>query len=333
MKLLVLGGTRFVGRAVVEDALDRGWTVAVFNRGTHRPPPGVTALVGDRSQPEGLTALEDGEWDLVVDTWSAAPSAVRDATQLLRDRVGRFVYVSSRSVYVFPPPAGAGEEAPLVEGDPDAGDAEYAQAKAGGELAALAAFGDRALLLRAGLILGPYEDVGRLPWWLRRIEQGGTVLAPGPPDAPLQLIDARDLAAWALSAAQRGLNGPYNVVSRPGHATMRSLLEACVHVTGSQAELCWVEPDRILAAGVRPWNDLPIWIPPGEAYEGMHHADVSKAMAAGLHCRPVVDTVADTWAWLRDVHGQVPLRQDRPPVGLDPQVEARILAEREGPTV
>ncbi|OMI40854.1 NAD-dependent epimerase/dehydratase family protein [Streptomyces sparsogenes] len=336
MRLLLLGGTEFVGRAVAEEALARDWQVTVFNRGRHEPPAGVAALRGDRSAAGGLAALEGagaGEWDVVVDTWTGAPSAVRDAARLLAGRAGHYVYVSSRSVYAYPAPAGLDEDGPLVEASPDAGEVEYAEAKRGGELAAEAAFGDRALLARAGLILGPYENVGRLPWWLTRIAGaarggtlGGRVLAPGPRDLPLQYIDVRDLAAWLLDAAERGLGGPYNLVSPPGHATFGELLEACVAATGSDAELCWTDPETVLAAGVEPWTELPIWLPPGELYDTVHQSDVSRALAAGLRCRPVAETVAATWEWLCALGGRAPHRPDRPPVGLDPEREARVLA-------
>jgi 2'-hydroxyisoflavone reductase len=326
MRLLMLGGTEFVGRAVTEEALARGWQVTVFHRGRHAPPPGVTALRGDRTAPGGLTALEHGTWDAVVDTWSGAPSAVHDTAQLLADRVRTYAYVSSRSVHPYPAPAGLAEDGPLVEASPDDGDdTDYARAKRGGELAALSAFGDRALLARAGLILGPYENVGRLPWWLTRIARGGPVLAPGPRDLPLQYIDARDLATWLLDAAERGLGGPYNLVSPPGHTTMGELLDTCVRVTGSSADLRWTTPDRILAADIAPWTDLPIWLPPGELHDTLHAADVSKALAAGLRCRPVGETVTDTWTWLRGEGGQAPQGADRPRVGLDPQREVEVL--------
>ncbi|MFC7328560.1 NAD-dependent epimerase/dehydratase family protein [Marinactinospora rubrisoli] len=325
MRLLMLGGTEFVGRAVVDDALGRGWQVTVFNRGRHTEPPGVAALRGDRTAPDGLAELGQGEWDVVVDTWSGAPAAVRDAARLLAGRAGHYVYVSSRSVHPIPVAAGTAEDGPLVEGSPDDGDVEYARAKRGGELAAEAVFGDRALLARAGLILGPRENVGRLPWWLNRIARGGPVLAPGPRDLGLQYVDARDLAAWVLDAAERGLGGAYNVVSAPGHSTIGELLEACVRATGSDAELRWTAPETILSAGVRPWMELPVWLPPGELYDTMHQGDVSRALAAGLRCRPVTETVADTWAWLRSLDGPAPLRGGLPPVGLDPERERVVL--------
>ncbi|MEU3848149.1 SDR family oxidoreductase [Streptomyces sp. NPDC029554] len=331
MRLLVLGGTEFAGRAVVDAALARGWEVTVFHRGRHEAPPGVRSLHGDRTAPGGLAALagDPGAWDVVVDTWSAAPRAVRDAARLLRDRAGRYVYVSSCSVYAWAPPAGYGEDAPVVEGaSGDAGQTDYAHDKRGGELAALDAFGpDRSVLVRAGLILGPYENVGRLPWWLARTVRGGPVLAPGPRELPLQYVDVRDLAEWILGAAEQGLSGPYNLIGPRGHATMGTLLDACARVTGGAAELRWTEPGVILEAGIEPWVQLPVWVPPGsDLHDALHGADVSRALAAGLRCRPVEETVADTWSWLCALGGVAPQRPDRTLKGLDPELEAKVLA-------
>ncbi|WP_405003442.1 reductase [Kitasatospora purpeofusca] len=326
MRLLLLGGTEFVGRAVAEAALERGWEVTVFHRGTHAAPEGARVLHGDRTAEGGLAALAEGEWDAVLDTWSAAPSVVRDSARLLAGRVGRYAYVSSRSVYAYPTAAGADESAPLVEGSPDDGEMPYPESKRGGELAALDAFGDRALLIRAGLIVGPYENIGRLPWWLDRIARGGTVLAPGPHDLAVQFIDVRDLATWTLDAVAAGLGGPYDLVGPPGHSTMGELLEACAKATGAEPELRWTEPEAIAAAGIAPWVQLPFWVPPGELYDTVYGADVSKALAAGLRCRPAAETVADTWEWLRSIGGVAPHRPDRPTVGLDPELEAAALA-------
>ncbi|UNO40586.1 NAD-dependent epimerase/dehydratase family protein [Streptomyces sp. MST-110588] len=327
MRLLVLGGTEFVGGAIVREALARDWRVTVFHRGRHEPPPGVAALRGDRTDPATLAVLKDGEWDAVVDTWKEAPSAVRDTARLLADRAGRYVYVSSRSVYAYPAAAGLAEDGPLVDGaSPDADRTEYALDKRGGELAALAHFGDRALLGRAGLILGPGENIGRLPWWLGRIARGGPVPAPGPHDLALQYIDVRDLARWTLDAVERGLGGAYNLVSEQGHATMGELLEACVRVTGSGAELRWTAPEKILAAGVEPWTELPVWLPPdSELYDTLFGGDVTKALETGLRCRPVGQTVADTWTWLRGLGERAPLRPGRPEVGLSAEQEAALL--------
>ncbi|MFD6566440.1 NAD-dependent epimerase/dehydratase family protein [Micromonospora profundi] len=329
MRLLMLGGTGFVGGATVAEAVARGWSVTVFNRGVHGTvPPGVHRLRGDRTAPDGLAALAGGEWDLVVDTWDGAPRVVRDAARALAGSVGHYAYISSGSVYVAPPPAQAGEEAPTVDASADATDGDYAQCKAGGELAATEVYGERALLVRAGLILGPGEDIGRLPWWLQRVARGGDVLAPGPADLPVQYIDVRDLAGWTLDRAAEGVGGAFNVISRTGHTTIAELLASVVAATGSDARLRWTDPLPILAAGVVPWNDLPIWIPPGHEFRWLQERGVEKAYAAGLTCRPVADTVADTWRWLRAV-GSVPPRAGRPArvaVGLDAAREAALLA-------
>ncbi|MDT0405860.1 NAD-dependent epimerase/dehydratase family protein [Streptomyces edwardsiae] len=330
MRLLMLGGTEFAGRAVVEAALGRGWEVTVFHRGRHEAPHGARTLLGDRTALDGLAALDEdpGQWDVVVDSWSAAPRAVRDTARLLRDRAGRYVYVSSCSVYEWAPPAGYTEQAPVVEGaSADSGVTDYARDKRGGELAAVDAFGaDRSLLVRAGLLIGPYENVGRLPWWLARTASGGPVLAPGPRELPLQYADVRDLAEWILGAAEQSLSGPYNLMSPQGHTTMGELLDACVRVTGGTAELRWTAPEVILGAGIEPWTQLPVWVPPGtDLHDALHSADVSRAVATGLRCRPVAETVADTWAWLRGIGGTAPQRPDRTVKGLDPEVEAKVL--------
>lgn len=326
MKMLMLGGTGFVGRAVVEDALARGWEVTVLNRGLRPPVEGVRELRGDRAEEGGPKALRDGEWDVVVDTWSSAPTAVRDAARLLADRAGRYGYISSRSVYSFPAPARNDESCPVVDASADDDATDYASDKRGGELAVQREFGDeRSLLVRAGLILGPYEDVGRLPWWLNRVARGGPVLAPGPRDLEIQYIDVRDLAAWTLDALEAGRHGPFDAVSRPGHTTMGELLEACVAATGSDAELRWAGPEVIEAAGIEGWTGLPVWLPPGEDYDAMHRSDVSRAHAAGLRCRPVADTVRDTWAWLTSLGGVAPQRTDRSKKGISPEQEATAL--------
>ncbi len=357
MKLLILGGTEFVGRAIRDEAMLRGWAVTVVNRGTHPPVPDgaaqhdttqhgirtqhgiaqhvttehltaehVTALRADRTVPGALAAAVAGcRWDAVVDTWSGAPVAVLDAARALADHVDRYAYISTRSVYAFPTPAFLDEDAPLVDATPDASDADYAQAKRGGELAVEAHFGSRALIPRPGLILGPHENIGRLPWWLTRIAQGGVVPAPGPSDLPLQYIDARDLAIWTLDAIAAGLGGAFNVVSPPGHTTMDELLETCIRVTGSDAKLRWFTPEQILAAGIEPWTELPIWLPPGELYDSLHQGNVTRALSAGLRCRPIGETVADTWRWLSRLDGPAPIRPDRPRPGLTSEAEAALM--------
>ncbi|MET0415126.1 MAG: NAD-dependent epimerase/dehydratase family protein [Actinoplanes sp.] len=326
MRVLILGGSGFVGRAVADEAVRRGAEVTVFNRGRRPAPDGVTALAGDRLADDGLDALRAGKWDAVVDTWSGAGTAVGRTAALLSGRAGWYGYVSSRSVYADDAGPHAAEDAPLV----DAAEAGYAGDKLRGEIAT-EVFGGPVLLGRAGLILGPGEDVGRLPWWLNRLARGGPTLAPGPQDLPLQYVDARDLAAFLLDAGEQRLGGPYNLVSESGHTTMGELLEVAGEVTGGRAQLRWTDPAVILAAGIEPWTQLPVWLPPGsQDYDLLHRGDTSKARAAGLVCRPVRETVADTWAWLMSLPGEAPLRADRSSKGLDPAVEAKVLADQFG---
>ncbi len=300
MRLLVLGGTHFVGRAVVEHALQAGDEVTTLTTGASGPPvDGAEARHADRRDPAALRdALADDVWDAVVDTWAGAPRHVLAAVETLRGRAGHWTYVSSRSVYRPPVLPGVDESAPVVEGDPTSLDADdYAAAKRGGELATLR-HDAPVLLARAGLVLGPYENVGRLPFWLGRVARGGRVPVPGPPDLPIQLLDARDLAGWVRRSALRATAGAFNVVSPGGRVTMGDVLAACVEVTGSDAELVWLTPEQVERAGVAPWTELPLWLPPGHEAAGLHDCDVSAALAAGFTSRPVAETVADTWAWI-----------------------------------
>ncbi|MGH3346891.1 MAG: NAD-dependent epimerase/dehydratase family protein [Nocardioides sp.] len=325
MRLLVLGGTHHVGRAVVETALERGHDVVTVNRGVSGvTSPGVDARHADRLDPAAVAAaLGDDEFDAVVDTWSHAPVAVRDSARLLSHRAGYYGYVSSRSVYEWPPPFGLDESAAVVEADPASTDpVDYAAAKRGGELAVEQEFDGPSGLLRAGLILGPYENVGRLPFWLTRIARGGRVPVPGPPDRPLQLIDARDLAAWVIDHRP---TGALNTVSVPGHTTIGEVLEECVRVTGSDAELVWLSPEVVEASGVAAWTELPIWTPPTGELAALHDCDVSAAYAAGLVCRPATETVADTWAWL-EREGAPDPATTRAGTGMDAAAEQRLWA-------
>jgi 2'-hydroxyisoflavone reductase len=320
--VLVLGGTHHVGRAVVEAALARGHEVVTLNRGrTGHDVAGVDARHGDRLDPASLAqALGDDSFDVVVDTWSAAPVAVRDSARLLAGRTSYYAYVSSRSVYTWPPAPGLDESGPVVDGDPTAAATDYAADKRGGELAVQQELDGSWACLRAGLVLGPYEHVGRLPFWLERVAAGGRVPAPGPHDRPLQYVDARDLADWVLDHRP---TGELNTVSRAGHTTMGELLEECVRATGSDAELVWLDPSVVEAAGVAPWTELPIWMPPTGEYAAMHDCDVTAALGAGLACRPVAETVADTWAWLQR-EGLPEQPADRPRTGLSPEAEQRL---------
>jgi 2'-hydroxyisoflavone reductase len=327
VNLLVLGGSRFVGRAVVDEGLRRGWTVTTFNRGggpaEHQ---GVEWLLGDRLRAGDVAQLSARRWDCVVDTWAGPPRAVRDSAAVLADRAERYVYVSSESVYAHPPPLGGDESSPTVDAAADADEGDYPSLKRGSELAIEAAFGDRAVFARAGTILGPYEDVGRLTWWLLRMDRGGEVLAPSPTELALQYVDVRDLARWLLNAASSQLSGAFNIASRPGHTTTGALLEACRQAAGGRAALTWVDPDHVERSGIQPWSELPIWLPPDDEYRWMLNMNVERAHATGLRCRPLEDTVSDTWEWLLSIDKQPPLRQGASPPGVDDAKERAALA-------
>jgi 2'-hydroxyisoflavone reductase len=322
-QLLILGGSSFVGRALASEALDMDFEVTTFNRGQTGPPVvGVTPLRGDRRDPSSLGQLVDREWDLVIDTWDQEPTAVMTSTVALRDHARFYAYISSGSVYTQPPPLGATESCETVPADPDQTDGDYSANKRGGELAVERSFPHRMLLARAGAIIGPHENTGRLTWWLRRMARGGEVLCPGPQDNPIQYIDARDLARFVITSALAGHSGPFNVVSRRGYATMGSLLQACQQIAGADnCELIWVDPEHIERAGIEPWNELPIYLPPGHEYAGMHDFDVERAHAAGLKCRPTGETVADTWQWLAALSPS----HDGSGIGLDAERESKAL--------
>jgi len=324
MRMLVLGGTRFVGRAVIEEALARGWDVTAVHRGvTGAVPAAVAGLRADRTVPgELVRALGEQTWDVAVDTWAGASRVATEAARLLGGRVNSYGYVSSGSVYVWG--SHGNETSPVVDGDPQAEDGAYPALKRGAELGVLAAFPD-ALLARAGLILGPYEDIGRLPWWLHRLARGGAVVAPGRPTRPLQYVDVRDLATWLLTGLEGGLAGPVDVISRSGHATTEQLLQDCLAVTGAKAELVWFGEEELAAAGAQPWTHLPCWVPERGEFAGFLEVDTTRATATGLRCRPITDTVIDTWTWLqRD--GLPRQRSDRDIHGLPAELEQQLLS-------
>jgi 2'-hydroxyisoflavone reductase len=317
MRLLVIGGTVFVGRAVVEAALARGDEVTVFHRGRHGRGlfEGVEEIFGDRET--DLDRLAGRAWDAVVDTCGFRPEHVGASAAALSDAVERYVFISTAGVYRdWPVEAIPGEEAPLHEGEED----DYSVLKAASERAAEAAMPGRVAHVRPGTIVGPHENIGRLPWWLDRMARGGRVMAPGTPEAPIQLIDARDLAEFSLDAPP----GAYNAIGGPGQTTWGELLEACRAVAGGRAELVWTEAARVLAAVEEPWTQLPIW--PDPSYPGLFAVWPRQALQAGLRTRPVEETVRDTWAWLSAPDGELsPWRSELRAAGLDPEIERALL--------
>ena len=307
MRLLVLGGTAFLGRHVVDSALAHGHEVTIFTRGRTNPElyPEVEHLVGDRDG--ALGALAGREWDGVVDTSGYVPRVFRQSAELLRDAVGRYVFVSSVSVYadVSVP---IDESSPVAQLDDQASEdveGDYGALKAACERVVDDVYGDRGASVRAGLIVGPYDPTDRFTYWPGRLAEGGDVLAPGDPDAPVQLIDARDLGAWLVRLAEHGPGGVFNGTGPAEPLTLGELLERAIAALESEARLVWTDEQRILDAGVQPWMELPLWLP-GDDYAGFMRADISRALAAGLHFRPVEETVRDTLAWSREAGEQRP---------------------------
>jgi nucleoside-diphosphate-sugar epimerase len=318
MRLLVIGGTVFLGRHVVETALARGHAVSVFHRGLHgAADPRAEALLGDRTR--DLSALGDREWDAVIDTCGFRGEDVGRTAGALAERAGHYGFVSSVNAYVDFPATPVSEDSPTWQDEAD----DYGPGKAAAERAAEAAMPGRVLVARAGVIVGPHENIGRLPWWLRRLAEGGEVVAPGPPEAELQLIDARDLAGWMLDMAERGEGGAYNAVSRPGAATWGELLRTARDVTGGRAELRWVPSDAIEAAVEEPWADLPLW--PIPSLPGLYATSAERAIRAGLTLRPLAETVADTWAWLAAGGELGEWRRELRVAGLSREAERALL--------
>lgn len=334
MDILVIGGTVFVGRAVVEAAQARGHAVTTFNRGrTGTDVPGVTTVRGDREDKADLERLAaSGRWDAVIDVCGFTPRVVGDSVRVLSGRAETYVFVSSISAYEDWPKQPVDERSPRFPCAPDADetDGDYGILKAGCERAVESGFDGRVLVVQPGLILGPHENVGRLPWWLRRIAAGGRVLAPGTPDRPMQIIDARDLAAFILHGIETGLEGRYLASGSPANTTMGQWLADCVEATGSDAELVWVDDDFLLERGVEPWTELPLWTPPTEYFTAVWLPDSSKAAAAGLTTRPVRETVLDTWTWLaaEGLPEKLPrYRNTTGTQGIAPEKEQQLLAE------
>jgi 2'-hydroxyisoflavone reductase len=330
MDILIIGGTSFLGRAAAHAALERGHRVTTFNRGrTGADVPGVEALRGDRESDDDLAQLAGRHFDGVLDTCGFVPRVVGRSVATLRDAADHYVYVSSCSATTtwpaVPTPDGADGKPCASDAGPDDGD--YGVLKAGCERAVTEGYGDRATVMRAGLILGPHENVGRLTWWLSRMARGGEVLAPGDPCRPMQLVDARDLAAFAVGAIERRTGGTFNTTGPRGNATMGGWLGTVRDVTGAGATLAWVEDAFLVEREVGIWQELPLWSPVGDE-DAVWEVETVAAEAAGLRSRPVVETVRDTWAWMVDA-GVTPDGADGRfgGNGIAPEKEAALLAD------
>jgi 2'-hydroxyisoflavone reductase len=312
MRILFLGGTRFLGRHAVDAALVRGHVVTVFTRGrtpAHRADA-VTTLTGDRdpTRAPGLDALRAGDWDAVVDTSGYVPRVVGASAAMLADRVGRYLLVSSISVYADGGGAGRDESAPVgALDDPATEDvpAHYGPLKAACEGAVRTVFGDAAIIVRPGLIVGPHDATDRFGYWVARFrdptllgDRPAAAVVPAPAEVPLQFIDARDLAAWMIDLLEAKASGTYNACSPSGQWTFASLVAAlCQNVDAPQA--MWIDEALLLAHKVEPWTGLPLWLPTTFTDEaGFMEFDCRKAAAAGLRIRPLADTIDATAGWL-----------------------------------
>ena len=313
MKVLVLGGTRFLGRHLVEVALGRGYAVTIFHRGRTNLGlyPDVEELLGDRDG--GLELLDGRQFDSVVDTSGMVPGVVRASAELLSDSA-HYAFVSTGNVYADFGHGPLREDDALAtmegldEDDPQA----YGPLKAACERVVLDVFGERALVARSGLLVGAYDPTGRFTYWPHRVARGGRLVAPGPPDRRVQFIDARDTATWLITSAEAGVGGVYNVVGQ--QVTLDQVLDACVRVSGSNADIVWVDDEFLIAHEVGEFVELPLWIAHPD-WKDFMNGDISRALAAGLTFRPLEDTIRDALETAETVEG----------VGLAPERECVLI--------
>ena len=322
MKLLILGGTQFLGRAIVDAALEAGHTLTLFNRGQSNPQlfANLELLRGDRDGK--LDLLRGRKWDAVIDTCGYLPRLVRNSAELLANAVDHYTFISTISVYAEPVDPGIDESAPLAtieEGTiEDVTGETYGALKVLCEQAAHEAMNGRVLQVRAGLLVGPYDLTDRFTYWPHRLDRGGEVLAPGNPNAPVQFIDVRDIARWTISATETRLAGPFNVTGPSETVTMRDLLLTCRDVCGKEASLTWVTESFLLENDVAPFTELPLWLP--QEAEGMVRVNIQKARRKGLAYRLLAETVRDTLNWSHTRLANYEWRN-----GLQPQRETALL--------
>ncbi len=325
MKVLVLGGTIFLGRHIVDRALGRGDEVTIFTRGRHGVDlfPSVEKLRGDRDG--DLTSLHGRSWDVAIDTCGYVPRVVRASARLLAPRVAHYTFVSSISVYPDTSGDGIDETSPvgtLADPSVETVDGEtYGPLKALCEAAAEEEIPGRVLNVRPGLIVGPHDPSDRFTYWVERVAAGGEVLAPGRPGRPVQVIDARDLASWILEMASRRRTGVYNAAGPDRTLTLGDILESARRASGSDARVCWVTEEFLAKEGVEPWSEMPVWVPEGGDAGGIFSVDCRKAFAAGLSFRTIDETVADTLAWARTLAAE---RNRR--AGIPREREEKLLA-------
>jgi 2'-hydroxyisoflavone reductase len=302
-KILILGGTRFMGYFATEYALARGHEVTLFNRGQSNPDisdtfPAMRHIRGDRTNLADLDQLRAGNWDTVIDTSGYVPRLVGETAMRLANSVQRYIFISSISVYNDIPAAGTDEDGALQTlADPtteDTSGAFYGGLKVLCEQVVNSTLPGRSLIIRPGLMVGPRDPTDRFGYWVRRTAAGGELLAPGKFDFPVQFIDARDLGEWVIRLSETQQTGTYNATGLP--LPIAQLLETCQQVTASDSRLTWVDEAFLLAHNVEPWSELPLWLP--DADRGHNLVSSQKAITAGLTYRSIVDTVQATRDWL-----------------------------------
>ncbi|MDY7225983.1 SDR family oxidoreductase [Hyalangium rubrum] len=325
-KILILGGTGFLGPALVELAQPRGHTLTLFNRGKTQPHlfPDVEKLQGDRDG--NLKALEGRKWDAVIDTSGYVPRVVRASAELLAPNVEQYIFVSTISVYKDMANYGVDEDSPVATVEDEKTEdvsQHYGALKALSEKAAQAAMPGRAAVVRPGLIVGPGDPTDRFSYWPVRVARGGEVLAPGDGEDPVQFIDVKDLAAFILRLVETKDMGVYNATGPASGMPMRKLLEACKTANGGDASFTWADAAFLEEQKVRPWSDMPVWIPRSSEMKGMGRVSNARAEARGLTLRPVEDTARDTLAWFKTQPAE---RQAKMRSGLTPEREREVLA-------
>ena len=326
LRILILGGTGFIGPHQVPYALERGHTLTLFNRGRTAPGlfPNVEQLRGDRATGD-LEELGGGrEWDVVIDNSATDPRWVREAAQLLEDRAGQYIFISTQSVYTSRAEIGMDETAPV--GRPDLPREEwtgYGPSKALAEEEARRAFPGRATIVRPSLIVGPGDETDRWTYWPVRVHGGGNVAVPGTPRDPMQFIDARDLSEWLVRLGESGTAGVFNAVGPEAPLTSAEMFYGLRAVTSTPVSFTWVDADFLREMGVRAWSDMPAWQAPRGATEGFARMSNARAVSAGLTFRPLADTARDTLEWFL---AQPPERRGRLRAGLSPERERWLLA-------
>jgi nucleoside-diphosphate-sugar epimerase len=332
LRILILGGTGFTGPFQVKYALSRGHKVTVFNRGKTHPgelPKEVEQLIGDRNGQ--LEALKGKQWDVCIDNPTTLPAWVRDAAQILKGNVERYIFISTISVYADTS-TGPDESAPLAKyegADPFKETLEAMKAsgyKTYGPLKTLSEqetekwFPGKSLIIRPGLIVGPRDETDRFTYWPVRIDRGGDVLAPGNPSDPVQFIDGRDLAEWTIRMAENRETGIYNATGPAKELGIGGMLDGIKTALSSNATFAWADAEFLKQQKVEAWSDMPVWA--GDEL-GLSRANISRALAKGLTFRPLGETARDTLAWFK---AQKPERRAKMRAGLTPEREAEVLA-------